>query len=495
VDDKTEQPAPIQTLPAPAFDENSGLPPASEASSFSFSELLFSRELYRSSAFKLGLAISAIYLFCFSIAWGLSYQFLQDGIANRVDDVLNSRYERLQNIHIVEGQQAIVDLANSGRMSPFVTNGGFQLRDSEGNEIAGTMDIDVDKIGLSKVSGKEMGLPYPGSVRVLVGLLGEDTKIALAHNLDHADDVAKDATKSFIKLFLFSTLLGILGSVYAAWRMHGRIDKITQVMRSVAGGNLAKRLPVNASGDDIDEFSIRVNDALDRLQQNVDGLRQMSSDMAHELKTPLNRLYIKLEGASTKLYEQGVEIEEVNKAMEEAEYINSTFQAILRIAQIEAGARKSAFKPVDLIELVATVGEVYEPVVEEAGNTLQVLLDPSETQYVMGDRELLMQVVVNLIENAIRHCPTGTTVFVDAGEYHGEPWFRIADNGPGVPEEMREKLFQRMFRLEASRTTPGTGLGMTLVKAVADLHCASVALDDHNPGLSITVKFEIESPV
>ncbi len=484
----------IPTLPAPALDENSGLRQPGEFHTFSFSELLFSKELYRSSAFRLGLAISAIYLFCFSIAWGLSYQFLQDGIVSRVDDTLNHRYINMLNIYEAGGENAIVGLAHPGRMSPFVLNGGFQLRDGEGEDIAGTLNIDVKEPGLSTVKGSDMNLPYEGSVRIIVGLLGVNT-IAIAHNLENADNIRVDATRSFIKLFLFSMGLGLLGSAYAAWRTHGRIDRITLVMRSVAAGNLARRLPINDSGDDIDEFSIRVNDALDRLQQNVDGLRQMSSDMAHELKTPLNRLYIQLEGASTKLYEQGIEIEEVHKAMDEAEYINSTFQAILRIAQIEAGARKSAFKPVNIIEVVSTVAEVYEPVVEEAGKHIQVLFDPTEIQHVMGDRELLMQIVVNLIENAIRHCPDGTTVFIDAGEYHGEPWFRVADNGPGVPEELREKLFQRMFRLEASRTTPGTGLGMTLVKAVADLHCASVTLDDNNPGLSITVKFETECPV
>lgn len=494
MDDKKDNLGAIPTLPAPALDENSGLRKPDEIPSFSFAELLFSRELYKSSPFRLGLAISAIYLFCFSIAWGLSFQLLQDGIVNRVDEELSRRHNALVQIHERGGDKAIVELADPDKMSPFVTNGGFQYRDIHGSEIAGTMDIDVDKLGFSKVNGEAMGLPYEGAVRVLVGLIGVN-KVIVAHNLDSADDIREDATASFIKLFIFSMLLGLLGSAYAAWRTHGRIDRITQVMRSVAGGNLAKRLPVNSSGDDIDEFSDRVNDALDLLQQNIDGLKQMSSDMAHELKTPLNRLSIHLEGAASKLYENNVEIDEINKAMDEADYINSTFQAILRIAQIEAGARKSAFKPVNLIEVVATVAEIYESVAEEADRSLEVLLDPTEVQYVMGDRELLMQVVVNLIENAVRHCPAGTTISVDAGEYHGEPWFRVADNGPGVPEDMREKIFQRMFRLEASRTTKGSGLGMALVRAVADLHCASVNLGDNNPGLSITVKFETECPV
>ena len=480
---------PIHTLPAPILDENSGYRPRDEFSPPGFAELLLSRELYRSSAFRLGLAISTIYLLCFSIAWGLSYQFLQDDLLDRVDSDLNSRYSRMLTEHRELGTDAALRLALAITDSHMGEKTGFQIKDNAGRTVLGTIKTDVMTLGFGTYENSVFGEGISGSYRLLMAPLGENT-VTFAQSLASADELREDSTRNFLKLFLIAMVLGLLGSAYAAWRTHGRIDRISQVMRSVAGGELARRLPVNASGDDIDEFSTQINDALDRLQQNVDGLRQMSSDIAHELKTPLNRLYISLEGASTKLYNQGVEIEELGKAMDEAEYINLTFQAILRITQIEAGARKSAFRPVNIIEVVGTVSEVYEPVIEEAGNSLEVLFDPTEEQYVMGDRELLMQVVVNLIENAIRHCPKGTKVSLDAGEYHGEPWFRIADNGPGVPEEMREKLFQRMFRLEESRTTPGSGLGMTLVKAVADLHRASVKLEDNNPGLAITIKFE-----
>jgi len=485
---------PIPTLPAPVLDENSGLRPRGEVNAPAFLELLFSRALYRSSAFRLGLAISAIYLICFSIAWGLSYQFLQDGVLRRVDSSLNAHYQGMLSVHNELGSDAVLQIAQSSDTTPMGDGVAFQIVGPSGETIAGTMLTETMEFGWWTRDAEEMRLSNEGSVRFLVAPLG-DNVVSLAKSLHTADELREDATAGFVKLFLISMMLGLLGSAYAAWRTHGRIDKITQVMRSVAAGQLSRRLPVDKSGDDINEFSTQINDALDRLQQNVDGLRQMSSDMAHELKTPLNRLYIQIEGATTKLYEQGIEVEELGKAMDEADYINSTFQAILRIAQIEAGARKAAFQPVNFIEVLGTVAEVYEPVVEEAGNTLQVVFDPRDAQHVMGDRELLMQVVVNLIENAIRHCPKGTMITLDAGEYHGEPWFRVADSGPGVPEEMREKLFQRMFRLEASRTTPGSGLGMTLVKAVADLHCASVRLEDNNPGLAITVKFEEDCPV
>ena len=484
-----QEAGPIHTLPAPALDENSGYRPPSDLSPQSFTELLLSRELYKSSAFRLGLAISAIYLLCFSIAWGLSYQFLQNNLLDRIDADLTSRYNQMVTEHRELGKDTALRLALASTVSLMDDRMGFQIKDAAGRTVLGNIKTDVTEVGLGTYKDRVFGDDVSGSYRVLVAPLGENT-VTLARSLTAAGELREDSAQSFLKLFFISMILGLLGSAYAAWRTHGRIDRISQVMRSVAAGELELRLPVNASGDDIDEFSSQINDALDRLQQNVDGLRQMSSDIAHELKTPLNRLYIQLESATTKLYDQGIETEELGKAMDEAEYINDTFQAILRIAQIEAGARKSAFRPVNLMEVVGTVSEVYEPVIEEAGNSLNALFDSSEDLHVMGDRELLMQIVVNLIENAIRHCPKGTTISLDAGEYHGEPWFRIADNGPGVPEAMREKLFQRMFRLEESRTTPGSGLGMTLVKAVADLHKASVSLDDNNPGLAITVKFE-----
>jgi len=451
-------------------------------------QLLFSRELYRSSAFRLGLAISTIYLLCFSIAWGLSYKFIQDDLLDRIDAGLTAQYSRMLTEHRELGTDAALRLALAITDSPIGDRSGFQIRDLAGRTVLGNIKTDVTTLGLGTYKNEVFGDGVSGTYRLLIGPIGENT-VTFARSLTAAEELSEDSVRNFLKLFLFAMVLGLLGSAYAAWRTHGRIDNISQVMRAVAGGELARRIPLRSSGDDLDEFSSQINDALDRLQHNVDGLRQMSSDIAHELKTPLNRLYISLEGATTKLYNQGVEVEELGKAMDEAEYINLTFQAILRITQIEAGARKSAFRPVDIMEVVGTVSEVYEPVVEEAGKSLNALFDATEVQHVLGDRELLMQVVVNLIENAIRHCPEGTTISVDAGEYHGEPWFRIADNGPGVPEEMREKLFQRMFRLEASRTTPGSGLGMTLVKAVADLHGAAVMLEDNNPGLAITVKF------
>ncbi len=483
----SEESPPPPTLPAPIADEHSGAWPRTESRQPFLGDLLLSRQLYKSSAFRLGLAISAIYLVCVSIAFGLSYQFLHSGVVERIDRSLEIHYQRVLAVYEDFGDEAVrIMMANTGL--PMQANLGFNLRDPQGNIITSTIEVEPMDLGWWTAKDKVEGFKSDGSVRFLVVPLGENI-LTIARSLERADQLREDAPRWFVNLFFASMFLGLLGSAIAAWRMHGRIDRITEVMRSVAAGSLDRRLPVTASGDDINEFSIRVNDALDQLQQNVAGLRQMSSDMAHELKTPLNRLHIHLEEAANKLYEEGVELVEVDKAIDEADYINTTFQTILYIAQIEAGARKASFKPVNLMEVIGSVAEAYEAVIEDAENTLEILFDANDAQYVMGDKDLLMQLMVNLIENSVRHCPKGTKITLSADEYHGEPWFSVSDNGPGIPLEFREKVFQRMYRLEESRTTPGSGLGMTFVKAVADLHSADITTCDNGPGLSVTVNF------
>jgi signal transduction histidine kinase len=159
----------------------------------------------------------------------------------------------------------------------------------------------------------------------------------------------------------------------------------------------------------------------------------------------------------------------------------------LRISQIEAGARRAAFSDVDLGQIVSSVSEAYAPVAEDRSQRLEAVIDHSLP--IRGDRDLLTQMVANLIENAIRHCPAGVGITVELRQEGGTSMLRVADTGPGIPASEREKVFRRFYRLESSRTTPGSGLGLALVKAIADLHAASVELSDNEPGLRVTVRF------
>ena len=228
---------------------------------------------------------------------------------------------------------------------------------------------------------------------------------------------------------------------------------------------------------------------LDRIQDLMEGIRQISDDIAHELRTPLSRLRQNLEGVlatrspSLKAYRQTVQ-----NAIAESDSIMGIFSALLRIAQIESGARRSHFKQVDISEVLHDVEEIYRPVIEDADLTLNV--DIQHGLLTLGDRELLIQLFSNLIENAVRHVPSGCTILLKASEHSEFITIAIADNGPGIPAQEHAKVFRRLYRLEKGRTTQGYGLGLSLVAAIANLHNAKLSLQDNKPGLKVEIMIQ-----
>jgi signal transduction histidine kinase len=226
---------------------------------------------------------------------------------------------------------------------------------------------------------------------------------------------------------------------------------------------------------------------LDRIQNLMLDLQQVSSDIAHDLRTPLTRLRQRLELARRR--EQTVKglHDALDDAIGNSDAILETFGALLRIAQIEAGTRRARFASVALSELLSGLIETYQPVAEEKGQSLQGQIAPG--LLVHGDRELLTQLFSNLIENAIGHSQDGAEITVAAAASRGAVLVSVGDNGPGIPAALRSKVLQRFYRLEASRTTPGNGLGLSMVAAIATLHDATLDLQDNEPGLRCLVRF------
>ena len=261
-------------------------------------------------------------------------------------------------------------------------------------------------------------------------------------------------------------------------------------MLRVGQGELRARIPLGRRGDDFDQLSRRVNAALDRLSALVESIHAVSVNIAHDLKTPLNRLAITVEMAIV-ADARGVSVgEHLVQAEGEIQQINSTFDALLRIAQIEAGARRERFVTLNLKEVLESIADAYGDVADERGQCLTVSYS-DDLPPIEGDRELLIQLSANLVENSMRHCPTGTNIGVRAARVGDRVVPTFADDGPGIPPDEHEKVFERLYRVDKSRTTSGSGLGLSLVRAVSDLHGASVALSNRDPGLLIAVAFPI----
>jgi signal transduction histidine kinase len=279
-------------------------------------------------------------------------------------------------------------------------------------------------------------------------------------------------------------LLGMLLGLYST----RRVEAMSATTRSVISSGIKDRLTLSGSGDEFDRLSGDINVMLDRIEDLMEGMRQISSDIAHELRTPLSRLRHNLEGvmsqrpASLAAYKTTVA-----KSISETDAIIETFNALLRIAQIEGGARRSNFRRLSLSELLESLAEIYGPVAEDAGLKLSAYIALSLD--VTGDRDLLMQAFANLIENAIRYVPEGGQIWLSLKQPGGRARVAVSDNGPGIPQSERKKVFQRLYRLEQSRTNSGSGLGLALVSAVAALHHIEVSLSDNQPGLKVALDF------
>jgi len=290
-----------------------------------------------------------------------------------------------------------------------------------------------------------------------------------------------------------SIVLALAGGLFMSRRLMGRIETVSNTSRSIIGENLRQRLPVSKVGDELDHLAGSINVMLDRIEGLMINLRQVTSDIAHDLRTPLTRLRQRLELAIRAESDPDLARETLENAVVEIDSILGVFGALLRIAQIEGNASAVTFKPVSLSELLDTIVEVYLPMAEEKAQTLSEDLPPNLT--VNGDRELLMQLFANLVENALRHSPPHARISLAVLQTARHVAVAVTDNGPGIPEQFRAKVLQRFFRLESSRSTPGNGLGLSLIDAIVRLHGATLELSDANPGLRATVQFTLESKV
>lgn len=259
--------------------------------------------------------------------------------------------------------------------------------------------------------------------------------------------------------------------------------------RKVMAGDLTRRIPAQGSEDELGWLATTFNHMLDRAASLVELNRQIGSDLAHDLRSPLSHMLQRLEQARLRARHAEDYESAIDAALDDVNQVLATFNAILRIAQVEAGTRRAGFRRVDLVELVRDVAETFDPVAHDGGRTI-TRSGLSELS-VVGDRELLTQCLVNLVENALRHTPERTTIDLRVERTDGTARIVVADDGPGIPPEDRGRVLARFARLDRSRSTPGSGLGLTLCSAIADLHDGRLSLEENAPGLRCVLEIPI----
>jgi Signal transduction histidine kinase len=282
-------------------------------------------------------------------------------------------------------------------------------------------------------------------------------------------------------------LLGIGGGVLLSRNILRRLDTITRTSSEIVAGDFSRRVPITPAADEFDTLAENLNVMLERTERLMKGMREVVDSVAHDLRTPLNRLRNRLEDMQRKLNPEDPHLDDIDSAIAETDRLIGTFNALLLIAEADSGMTRGTMSAIDLSAIVADIADLYAPLAEEKEIGLEVA--PSGVITIEGNRSLVSQALANLIDNAIKYTPAGGHIWVSAAETPVGIDLIVADDGPGIPVQDRTRVLERFVRLEKSRNSPGTGLGLSLVAAVARMHEAKLTLGDNAPGLKASISF------
>jgi signal transduction histidine kinase len=315
----------------------------------------------------------------------------------------------------------------------------------------------------------------------------------VGHDLQEGETLRKILGGALLTSLFWLVVIGTLGGLWVSRRVLNRVDAINANARTIVAGDLSGRLPLAGTGDELDRLVQNLNAMLERISELMAGLKEVSDNIAHDLKTPLTRLRVAAEqalrlGKTPEDYRSALE-----KVLDESDRLIQIFDALLKIARAEAGAGREGMVDFNASAVTLDVGELYEPLAEEKGIILKTTSEPD--LFMRGSRELVGQAVANLVDNALKYgavdSATERTVYLDAARRGGCVEISVSDRGPGIAEKDRARVLDRFVRLENARSRPGSGLGLSLVAAVARLHNGTIRIDDNDPGLRVILSFPL----
>jgi len=453
---------------------------------------------FRTTFFKM----TALYVLIFGVSslivFGVIFWMASGTLEKQLNQSVKGEFSTLQQEYKVGKEKELTREIRQRITSGAYGFSYYLFQNSKGKKLAGNLPA------MSKFEGwREISVPFPSVIEEndpdaaetgnhLAWAMGKQLKGgaflvvgASTYRNEEFKEAIRDAFLWAISvIFVFSFVGGtILSSGFLR-----RVDAINRTAKAIINGHLSERVRTLGTEDELDLLAENLNTMLDHIQALMDSLQQISTSIAHDLRRPLGRLRQNLEAVrdvnlSTREYKVAVD-----NALKETDDILATFASLIRIAQIESKARRFLFEKVNLSDIYRTVADVYAPVIDDAGKIFEVDIEPGLE--IDGDPELLTQQVANLLENAISHTPEKAHIRLKLSQGSKGPIGILSDNGPGIDKQDRDKIFERFYRLEASRTSPGNGLGLALAKAVADLHEAEISVTDNHPGAVFTIYYK-----
>ena len=455
-------------------------------------------KLIRTTAFRLTLVYLLLFaLFAASLlgyfAWNTRRM-----ITEQITDTVNSELSELSNQFAKGGLRGLVAAVEGRALRPGANL--YLVTTPQGQGVAGNVaSLEpgvMDHPGWAETFYKRLEETDTKSHYALVKVsqLSGGFRILVGRDLEERRRLFGIVAKAAQWSVLIVVVLGLGGGIFVGRRVLRRIDAMTGTTQRIMAGDLSGRLPVGRSGDEIDRLAENLNAMLERIEALMAGLKEVSDNIAHDLKTPLTRLRNRAEEALAKSSNEGEYRAALERTIDESDGLIRTFNALLMIARAESGQARDNMTDFDAAEVAHGIHELYEPLAEDKGLTLEVAADPAT---IHGNRELISQALANLVENAIKYGqpvaprPDGGVkspdILIEAHREGDNVLLSVTDHGPGIPEADRERAVERFVRLEASRTQPGSGLGLSLASAVATLHGGDLRLADSQPGLRVTL--------
>lgn len=325
--------------------------------------------------------------------------------------------------------------------------------------------------------------------RVIITRLPGGAQLLVAADMSEQNTLLSKLYKSMWLAVGLMFLLAVLGGWLMGYGVLRRIDSIRQTAGEIINGDLSQRMVVTRRNDEFDRLSLVLNSMLQRIESLMKATREVTDNLAHDLRNPLNRLRNRLDTSRFQPMDE-LHFQQVRQdALQDVDDLIKTFNALLSIAQAESGVHRDDWTSIQLDQLISDLGELYEAVAEEEGIRFSYSAQPGLV--LQANRHLIAQVITNLLDNAVKYTPKNGEIKLTAEQQGKAVCIMVSDTGPGIPEQERERVFKRFVRLDNARSTPGNGLGLSLVKAVADLHGAQVELADNQPGLKVILRFTV----
>jgi signal transduction histidine kinase len=447
----------------------------------------------RSSTFKL--ALIAIGTFGVIVSAIFSYVYLSTSsyVRSRSDRAIMAEYLSLQDAYARSGRDGLIALIRQRIADRSFADNVYLLADPSFVSLGGNLRAWPSTVtaaqGWTEFRAPE---PLPGAtgrplLRAMLETFPRGDHLLVGRDISELDSFSDQIKTAVISGVALIFVIAGVASILVTRRTVGRIEQINATSRAIMLSGLDQRIPLRGTHDEWDRVAENLNLMLDRIETLMGEIKQVSDNVAHDLRTPLTRMRGRLEKAYHG--QRGGEDDQslIGDTIADLDAVLRIFSSLTRIAQIETQARKGAFRTVNLVEIAGEVVELYDAAAEPDGTRLTIVGD--REVLVTGDRDLIFDAIANLVDNAIKHGRAGGQVIVANENTEGGPVISIADDGPGIPAGEHEHVFKRFYRLEHSRYTPGNGLGLSLVAAVARLHGARIELLDNAPGLKLKLWF------